>query len=350
MGIALFFLGLTIFTTPVLAAEIHFEYSWWDPSFQLVPPPPEFASCPACHKSLGVSGDVHSSLRKYCLDCHMPGRSGPYSVYAPAGLRINPDYAAPKVYYHVANLSDNVLVYNYSTDPVEVPSQSHAYGGDSGSSCFGWNPDTGEGTCHGISNASPVDGNYAFNLPDNPEFDGPGPFMNTVDSENLPDTTDCMYCHRQSSSAVVSAWANPVQTGFSHFESETNQDCYNCHVEDGTTLTTFHVMGPEPEVIYLTTTTTTTTTTSTTTTVTIPTASSSTTLPAQNPGDQTTTTLFTLGSTAPPTTGAVTTTIPSETVAPDSGGVRPLYLAGAAIYLAALAVVIVYAMKRYKKE
>ncbi len=349
LGFALLLFAVTLFTSPVLAAEIHFEYNWWDPSFQLVPPPPQFASCPACHESLGVSGDVHSSLRKYCMDCHLLGRSGPFPVYSPAGLHLHPDYTAPMVYYHVANLSDNKVVYKYSTDSIEVPDQSTVVGGDTASSCFGWNPETGEGTCHGISNSSPVEGYFAFNIPGNPEFSGPGPFINAVDAENLPDTTDCLYCHRQSSPAVVSAWASPSQVDNSHFDSDSNQDCYECHVQEETTLTSFHIMGPEPEVIFIT--TTTTTTTSTTTTVTLPPTTSSTSSQTESTLQETTsTTLFTQKTTAPPTSKAVATTIPTKRSPSKFGGIRPLYLAGATVYLVVLVFVIAYSVKRYRKE
>ncbi len=336
------FLVFALFAHPALAKEVHHEYEWWTPS--LIPPPPDFASCPACHESLAVSVTGHSRLRKNCEDCHLLGRSGPFAVYEPARLHLKSNYSAPMVYNHIANTSDQNIIYIYSTDLIEIADQSNAANGLTSSSCFGWNPETGQGTCHGISNESPVDGYFAFNIPGNPALEGPGPFRSAVEAENLPDTTNCLYCHMQSDEPIRSAWGGPNQTDSSHFDSSQNQDCYECHVEEGIILTTFHVMGPEPEVIYITTTTTTTTTTvsTSTTSLTVTTVTlTEITLP--------TTTLTLPSTTHPPETTPVPSATTSTTTPPQSNGIEPLYpLAGVAFLLSL--VVILYVLTKKKRR
>jgi hypothetical protein len=352
--IFLILLAIALLAETAYSTEVHQNYDWWEPSFQLEPPPPEFASCAACHESLGVSGDVHPRSRKYCEDCHLLGRSGPFVYYRAADLYRNFNYSAPMIYNHIINASNAEVYYKYPTETVEVEDQSNKFNGAAGASCFGWNPDTGQGTCHGISSESPVDGFFAFNLSNQPSRESP--YRYTVETTHLPDSTDCLYCHRQENQEIVLGWGDPGQVDPTHFNSLENEECYECHVQGGITLTSFHIMGPEPEVIFLqpqeptppppTTPppTTTTTSTTTTTTSTSTTTSPSTTLPPQ---------------TIPPTTMPPTSPPPSKTQPPTESpkptktpfytGNNSLYL-GAGLAVLLLLAAIIYFNKKTDKQ
>lgn len=255
---------LTITASPAAAREVHKEYNWWEPS-PMVEEFGVFAKCQACHRSAGSPGD-HPGGRKYCEDCHMPGGGGSFLTYE-SMHRIN-NYSSPQVYNHVANISGRTVEYIYNGSMIEVPNQQGRFPGLQGSTCLAYDPLTGEGTCHGIPSSNPVDGFYAFIKPDEGKINGPGPYYQTVD-DMMPDTKDCLYCHRQENEEIVAAWADPSQIGSDHFNAFTNEDCLPCHVTGGVELVSFHIMGPEPEVVFLTTTTTPTTTTTSTTTSTI---------------------------------------------------------------------------------
>ena len=310
---------------PVFAIEVHHEYEWWDPTLWIEPPDPGFASCPACHETLGVSGGAHPSTRKACEDCHLLGQPGPFN-YEFASLYRSNRYSAPLVYSHIANISNPDMYYNYSGDFIEVEDQSLKIENSiKSSSCLAWSPESGEGICHGISFSNPVDDYFAFNIPLG-TMGGPGPYRYAVGSENLPDSTDCLYCHMQNESKILFAWANPEQVNSSHFNSSTKEDCYSCHLEGDIEVESFHIMGPPPEVVLLTTTTTTTTTSTTTT--------STTTLPVQS---------------EPP---AQTTVPPSTPPHPTGEDVSELIIDPAVLYAAAAligAVILILIWKKTKK-
>ncbi len=215
----------------------HRDYDWWE--FEEVPLE-EFASCPACHESLGGKAG-----RKTCEDCHLPYRSGPYKEYPPAGLILTKNFSAPLVYYHVQEFADPnaEIEYRFEGDPIWVRGQSAEFGGNTFSSCFGYNPKTGEGTCHGITLQKPVDGHFALNA-SKPVRDSP--FQYAVPKESLSDSTKCLYCHSQTDPAIIRAWGDPRQLGL-HFNATKDEDCFQCHVVGKTKPSSFHVMGPIPE-------------------------------------------------------------------------------------------------------
>jgi hypothetical protein len=338
-----------LFSSSVIAVEIHQEYNWWEPSPLVEELGPKYSTCPACHESVGGAID-HPGFRKNCESCHLLGRSGAFELYSPANLHRISNYSAPMVYYHIINASDSEIYYNYLADFIEVPDQSDKVNSTIFTSCLAWNPETGEGTCHGISSDNPVDGYFAFNLPPNPSMDGPGPFRFAVEAENLPDTSDCLYCHRQENQETVSAWGDPAQVDSSHFDSTLNEQCYVCHVEEDVALSTFHIMGPEPEVIFRTTTTTTTTTTTSTTT------STSTTTTHTTP-----TTVITIPpTTLPPTTSPPTTQPLPQTTTPPLTPVptekpfletfSPLYIVTGIVILLLIAVIFYHLKGKGKNE
>ncbi len=339
-AVALFFAVFLFTAINAYSFEVHIEYDWWDTTKQVIPPPSkEWASCGACHASFGVAGDLHKTLRRFCEDCHLLGRKGPFEHQDKFLIR-SQNYSAPMVYNHIINASNDEIQYVYSTPLIEVQDQSGVYNGAAASSCVGWNPVTGEGTCHGISSQSKVDGYFAFNL--SRESSRESPYRFGVDSTNLPSGLDCLYCHSQTNQDILTAWGQPNQVDSSHFNSTENIDCYECHVTEGITLTSFHRMGVEPEVIYLVVTTTTTTTTTTSTTTSTSTTTTT-----------TTTSTTTLIVTEPPTTQPPTTTPLTQTPIPVSTQAFPfntLYLAIGAAVLILLAVVVLILRRRRQGE
>jgi hypothetical protein len=221
----------------------HKYYDWWDYEFEI--PPIEYASCPACHESLGGRAS-----RKKCEDCHLPYASGPFQAYRPAGLTLKENYSAPLVYYHVQGFDDPnpEIEYQFEGEPIWVKGQSAEFGGDTLSSCFGYNPNTGEGTCHGITSQKPVDGYFALNAT---KLTRDSPYQYMVSKENLPDGTKCLYCHRQEDLTIVRAWGDPEQIAI-HFNATKDEECYECHVVGKTKPISFHVMGPMPKRVNIT--------------------------------------------------------------------------------------------------
>ncbi len=238
--------GLILYLTITLAmaTNVHYEYDWWSPG-AMDPLPGKFASCPACHERLGGV----SSIRKNCEDCHVPGKTGPFPEYTPAGLILKSTYSAPMAYYHIFSMSSSTHNYVYEGEEIKVDDQSEKFWpSTTTSTCFGFNPATGEGTCHGISNNYPVDGYYAFNWTE--DVTSRWPHEYTLENSNLPDTKDCKYCHIQSNTAIINAWGEPTQTP-NHKGATTNAECYGCHVTGNVVLTNFHIMGPEPQIVEI---------------------------------------------------------------------------------------------------
>lgn len=236
------------------AKSVHLEYEWAESSvnpFLNETAELQFTKCFGCHKSMGVGGAVHQAERKYCEDCHVPGQSGPFVYYEPATLYLNFNYniTVSKAYYHVANLSSAKVVYKYQK-PVFIESQANKTGGNGISSCFDFNSKTGEGTCHGVSSLNSTGSYFGFNVTGSPAGQV---YHHTVEKSYLPDSKNCLYCHAQSNPAVVKAFASPSQVNASHFNAVSNEQCYSCHVDPSINLTSFnfHVMGPEPEIIYI---------------------------------------------------------------------------------------------------
>jgi len=252
-AIFLVFAYLSVDSILVQAKNVHSEYEWVNLS--LLHEEPEdirYTRCFPCHKSMGVTGGGHQTDRKYCEDCHVPGQSGPFVYYEPSTYYLNFNYSkdVPRVYYHIANLSSSKVVYKYKT-PVFIEPQLGKVNGSSVSSCFDFNTATGEGTCHGISSLNSIDNHFGFNVTDATKKQTPYPYHNTVERSYLPNSTNCLYCHRQSNATISRAFAFPSQINTSHFNSDSNEQCYSCHVDPSIKFTSFHAMGPEPEIIYL---------------------------------------------------------------------------------------------------
>ncbi|TFH47159.1 MAG: hypothetical protein E4G94_00795 [ANME-2 cluster archaeon] len=210
----------------------------------------EDESCPACHVSIHemISARVDPTLFRICEDCHLeegigtvPGTPGDWN------LRSDIDDIIPKVYAHYTGSST-----------MNVKDQSGVLNGSSISSCFDYNPDTGQGTCHGVGEmfSGEAGGYFAvtnssiksqvtglYNKPSDP-------YQLTVTIDNMPDTSDCMFCHYQENESIRLIWGRAVEpTSESHINLSGNPDCWNCHTLDNKKPDNFHsnTMGAEEE-------------------------------------------------------------------------------------------------------
>ena len=180
-------------------------------------------SCSVCHRSSTV-GDFN-----VCENCHLPDGSdlfrGPSSGLIT--LRSDINETIVRVYAHT----------NFST--IYVPDQSDL--GGSKSTCFGFSLVTGEGTCHGVQyqmkeNAG---GYFAHNMSNSGSVKRSNPYMETNTVDNLPDTSDCKFCHFQEDPLIRKAWGNAKELPKDHDEKKSS-DCWGCHVTGGKKPPSFH--------------------------------------------------------------------------------------------------------------
>lgn len=216
---------LILMVPSVYAGTVHEDYDWEGDDSDEQDPPSSVEYCYACH---GFEHMEPGGYTRNCEDCHLSGGAGPVSegVDPSHGYLLRGDYTAPLIYSHYYGAS------------VNVPDQSSKYGGTTIPSCFGFNPATGQGTCHGVSNSSAVDGKYAF---EDTNTDLKCMPYREATSLSFPETSDCLYCHLQEDSSVVEAWANPNQVT-NHENATTNGDCYSCHVDGGSAPQSFHAV------------------------------------------------------------------------------------------------------------
>lgn len=221
----------------------------WEGDNQITAGLPEDESCPACHVSIHamISARDAPELFRKCEDCHIIGGVGPASGSPGWNIRPDIDNFVLKVYAHYTG-----------SDVMDVKDQSGVFNGTSISSCFDYNINTGEGTCHGVGEmfADEAGGYFAhvndtevskvsglFNNPSDPyEFDV------TIDS--MPDTSDCMFCHYQDDESIRLIWGGARQpVSDVHTNLTANQECWECHTKDGREPLSFHsdTMGDREE-------------------------------------------------------------------------------------------------------
>lgn len=210
-------------SAPMASAEyyVHLDYDWEGDDANEQDPPPKFESCAACH------GEKHPGTPKVCEDCHLPDGAGPYKAEGDFVLRA--DYDVPLVYEHY-----------YDAGEMNVDNQSR---GIALSSCFSFGPLVG-GTCHGVSHAyqDGAGGHFAFNENWTEEDMERDPYEYTAPSSFLPDTTDCIFCHGQDDEQIRFVWGDATQINSTH-SAAVNEECYNCHVENGIKPSSFHSQG-----------------------------------------------------------------------------------------------------------
>ena len=204
-------------------------------------------SCPSCHvsiHSMTSARDAPELFRK-CEDCHIPGGLGPAAGSSGWDLRSDIDSFIPKISAHYTG-SDNM----------NVKDQAGAFDGTSISSCFDYNVNTSQGTCHGVGETfSSNAGGYFSHVNDTEVskvtglFNNPSdPYQYDVVIDNMPDTSNCMFCHYQENESIRFIWGGSVQpTSDIHLNITVNSDCWQCHTKDGKEPVSFHsdTMGEE---------------------------------------------------------------------------------------------------------
>lgn len=169
-------------------------------------------SCQACHKN------VAAGLDYLCEGCHV---KGDYINTSNPVLTIRKDIAQyiPKVYSHYTG-----------SDIINVPDQSGT--GKTVSSCYGFDPGTGEGTCHGVTfaNKEKAGGYYAHNSNYTGALTRSDPSHWNSPADTMPDTTDCRFCHLQQNDEIKRSWGNPSFNYSKHDSARlSNEECWNCH-------------------------------------------------------------------------------------------------------------------------
>lgn len=211
----------------------------WEGDNQVEGDMPEDESCPACHVRTHemISARDAPDLFRKCEDCHIQGGTGPVSAQPGWDLRSDIDSFIPKVYAH----------YNGSKI-IDVDSQRGVFNGSSISSCFDYNVNTGEGTCHSVREMFSAEaGNYFAHINDSEKSKVSGLYMNPSDPyqfdliiDNMPDTSDCMFCHFQQNESIRLVWGGAVQPASEIHINVTNTDCWNCHTRNGKKPASFH--------------------------------------------------------------------------------------------------------------
>jgi hypothetical protein len=248
----------------VMPVYVHRDYDWeGDGDAPFGTPkqaPQEGESCIACHqKMFGVSS---TDPVKTCEDCHVVNLStgrpnGPFTT-GPFTFTLRSDYnqSVPLVYEHW-----NGSISGLFTPEVKTKNMSTGWGSTTTlSTCFAWNTNDGNGTCHGVSweNRSDPDNIYfAFNrsLSDTdpsseknmiPYKYGQGPI------DFLPRSTNCTFCHidlgQMSDNPTRRArWGYPPTINSSNsslqnsmYNATTLDDCYLCHVTTTQAPNFFH--------------------------------------------------------------------------------------------------------------
>ena len=215
--------------TLVKPNNIHIGFDWQndDDNEGQVGPNGSNEACYTCH----VGG--HNTGYVICEDCHIENGYGP-SLFSWSRSDIND--TIPRVSVHT----------NFSTI-INVPDQSLVYppspSARTFSSCYSFNSNTLEGTCHGNSykNISASGGFYAFKRIAADSRSSPYHSTQTID--RLPDTTNCVFCHSQTDVVIRKAWGNATQItsgGHSWYTGSNNSKCWSCHVSTGTAPVDFH--------------------------------------------------------------------------------------------------------------
>ncbi|TFH47409.1 MAG: hypothetical protein E4G94_00110 [ANME-2 cluster archaeon] len=211
----------------VKPGDIHSYFDYQNDDNNEIPPMGTAEACYACHGGFTVAVKV-------CEDCHLTNGSGPRNDTG--NLRTDFNETVPIVYTHT-NVS---LVIN-------LKNQSSLFGNQTKSSCFGFNADTLEGSCHAVSyrNRSNASGFYAFYDVNSPDSDK-SPYHWTYTIDRMPNTTQCQFCHNQSNSAVRVSWGNATQITYQPggihqwYTDNDNSQCWSCHEESGTMPVDFH--------------------------------------------------------------------------------------------------------------
>ncbi|NJD76963.1 MAG: hypothetical protein FIB08_07700, partial [Candidatus Methanoperedens sp.] len=220
-------LAIDLHSQPLVKpSNIHSGFDWQNDDYNEISPLGANEACLSCH------GGGHATTYRVCENCHLENGSGP--VFS-SWQRPDLNETIPRVYAHT----------NFST-AINVPNQSRVYppspAARTFSSCYSFNSTTLAGTCHGISyyNRSISGGYFAFKTSANSRS---SPYHVTKTIDTMPNTTDCLFCHKQTDPGIRMAWGNAIQiTGGTHnwYMGDDNSKCWTCHVSTGNAPKDFH--------------------------------------------------------------------------------------------------------------
>lgn len=208
-------------TPPSDLMGLHFSFDWEDDDAAEAGQEPAYESCPACHKDLMDMRRTNDNIN-VCEDCHLEDSRGPFTREVGFTLRSDINGLIPRVYAHYTG-----------SKKLEVSDQST---GDGLSTCFGWDPKTEEGTCHGVERTTDRK-YYAHNL-NFTKPTGNDPYTFNGPADNMPQTSDCLFCHAQKDSVLWRQWGSAKAPG-SKCDSSSNERCWECHA-GGEQPKTFH--------------------------------------------------------------------------------------------------------------
>jgi len=199
---------------PFSPGFVHDSFDWEGDNVNEKGPDRLNESCPVCH----VSMLEHTSPKlNVCEDCHVKELQRGKLIT----VRKDINNYTPRVYSH------------YNGSSVDVPDQSSS--GRTKSTCFGYDPKTGEGSCHGVNfRKKDLSGGYfAFNAHNytGAVLSRGDPYHWNAPVDVMPDSKDCVFCHIQEDANIRKAWGNPrpLPTDPSHINKKSS-DCIYCHV------------------------------------------------------------------------------------------------------------------------
>ena len=186
-------------------------------------------SCRACHINI-MEHTISPENVNICEDCHL--ESGKFYTNPPSfKLREHIEEVIPKVY----------SLYPLS-DLIDVQRQAGDIPGVFASSCFGYNAQTGEGTCHGVTYGyrDSAGGYFAHNYNYTDELVSSDPYHWNSQTDHMPDTSDCGFCHLQKDPVVRKAWGDAGPINSTACTGTENDECWGCHVVGGEEPVSFH--------------------------------------------------------------------------------------------------------------
>lgn len=186
-------------------------------------------SCRVCHINI-MEHTISPENVNICEDCHLDG--GKFYTNPPSSkYREDIEEFIPKVYSHYP-----------LSDLIDVQRQSDDIPGVFASSCFGYNAETGEGTCHGVTYGfrDSAGGYSAHNYNYTDELVSSDPYHWNSKTDLMPDTSDCGFCHLQNDPVVRKAWGDAGPINSTACTDTENSDCWSCHVLGGEEPISFH--------------------------------------------------------------------------------------------------------------
>lgn len=207
---------------PFSPGFVHDSFDWEGDNANEKGPGRLNESCPVCHVSML---EHITPMLNVCEDCHVK------EIKRGKLINVRKDIGnfTPRIYSH------------YNGSAIDVPDQSSM--GKTRSTCFGYDPRTGEGSCHGVNFRKKEEsgGFFAFN---DQNYTGRvlnrgDPYHWNAPADALPDSKDCIFCHIQGDDKIRRAWGNPapLPADASH-SNKGNSDCIYCHVNGE--LRSFH--------------------------------------------------------------------------------------------------------------